>query len=133
MGAVERVRDRGVTVMLVTHFMDEAERLCDRVALIDAGRIVALDTPAGLAARAGDAQRIRFRPAAPFELAILSDLPEVTAVTRDGAQVEVTGGGDLLTDVIGALAHHGVAARELQYDRAGLEDAFVALTRKEAA
>ncbi len=132
-GLIERIRDRGVTVLLVTHFMDEAERLADRVALIDDGRLVALDTPAGLAARAGDAQRIRFRPASPFDLTILSGLPHVTAVTSEGSQIEVSGGGNLLTDVIGALARHGVAAQELQYDRPGLEDAFVALTRKEAA
>ena len=49
---IEGVRARGVTILLVTHFMEEAERLCDRVALIDNGRVVALDTPAGLAARA---------------------------------------------------------------------------------
>jgi ABC-2 type transport system ATP-binding protein len=125
---IERIRDRGVTVLLVTHFMDEAERLADRVALIDGGRIVALDTPAALAARAGDAQRIRFRPAQELDLAILSDLPEVSAVTMRGTQIEVAGSGDLLTGVIGALARHGVSAQELRYDRAGLEDAFVALT-----
>jgi ABC-2 type transport system ATP-binding protein len=125
---IERIRDRGVSVLLVTHFMDEAERLADRVAVIDSGRLVALDTPAGLAARAGDAQRIRFRPAAAFDLSILSDLPEVSAVTRDGRLIEVAGSGDLLTAVIGALARDGVGARELRYDRAGLEDAFVALT-----
>ncbi len=50
---IERIRDTGVTVLLVTHFMPEAERLCDRVAVIDRGRIAALDTPAGLIARAG--------------------------------------------------------------------------------
>lgn len=49
---IEETRDRGVTVLLVTHFMEEAERLCDRVAVIDAGRVVAIDTPAGLVARA---------------------------------------------------------------------------------
>jgi ABC-2 type transport system ATP-binding protein len=125
---IERIRDRGVTVLLVTHFMDEAERLADRVALIDGGRLVALDTPAALAARAGDAQRIRFRPAAPFDLHILDALPEVSAVTRHSAQIEVAGSGDLLTAVIGALARHDVTAQELTYDRAGLEDAFVALT-----
>ena len=125
---IERIRDRGVTVLLVTHFMDEAERLADRVALIDGGRLVALDTPAALAARAGDAQRIRFRPAAPFDLHILDALPEVSAVTRDGTLIEVAGSGELLTGVIGTLARHGVTAQELRYDRAGLEDAFVALT-----
>ena len=53
---IEHIRDRGVTIVLVTHFMEEAERLCDRVALIDRGRVVALDTPARLAAQAGAAR-----------------------------------------------------------------------------
>jgi ABC-2 type transport system ATP-binding protein len=52
---IENVRARGVTVLLVTHFMEEAERLCDRVAVIDSGRVVALDTPAGVVAAAGTA------------------------------------------------------------------------------
>ena len=51
-GLVQQIRDRGVTVLLITHFMDEAERLCDRVALLNHGRVVALDTPAGLIRRA---------------------------------------------------------------------------------
>ena len=59
-GVVEGLRQRGVTIVLVTHFMEEAERLADRVALIDSGRLVALDTPAGLVARASAEQRIRF-------------------------------------------------------------------------
>jgi len=52
---VENVRSRGVTVLLVTHFMEEAERLCDRVAVIDGGRVIGLDTPAGIVAAAGTA------------------------------------------------------------------------------
>jgi len=52
---VENVRSRGVTVLLVTHFMEEAERLCDRVAVVDGGRVIALDTPAGIVAAAGTA------------------------------------------------------------------------------
>ena len=50
---IDGVRERGVTIVLVTHFMDKAERLCDRVALTDRGRLVAIDSPAGLAERAG--------------------------------------------------------------------------------
>lgn len=59
---IEQVRDRGITVVLVTHFMEEAERLCDRLALIDGGRLVALDTPAGLVAGVGAEQKVQFRP-----------------------------------------------------------------------
>ena len=55
---IERIRDRGVTVLLVTHFMEEAERLCDRLALLDAGRLVAIDTPAGLVSRVAAELRI---------------------------------------------------------------------------
>ena len=66
-GLIEAVRDRGVTILLVTHYMDEAERLCDRVAPFDRGKIVAIDTPEGLADRAGVAKRVRFIPSAPFE------------------------------------------------------------------
>jgi len=64
---IEHVRDRGVTVILVTHYMDEAERLCDRVLLIDRGIAAALDTPAGLVARAGGGTRLRFVPSAPLD------------------------------------------------------------------
>src|SRR6185437_3999195 len=89
---IESVRDRGVTVVLVTHFMEEAERLCDHVAVIDAGRVVALDTPAGLVSRTVAEQRIWFRPSAPLDDRVLTALPEVRSVTRNGPQVVVTGG-----------------------------------------
>ncbi len=74
---IEGVRDRGVTIILVTHYMDEAERLCDRVALLDRGRIVAIDTPEGLADRAGVDKRVRFVPSEPIDDHLLTDLPEV--------------------------------------------------------
>src|SRR5262249_46332661 len=74
---IEDIRAKGVTVLLVTHFMEEAERLCDRVALIDAGRVVALDTPAGIVARVDPEQRMQFRPPSPFDERILTALPEV--------------------------------------------------------
>src|SRR5256714_10237825 len=77
---IEGIRDRGVTIVLVTHFMEEAERLCDRVALIDAGHVVAIDTPAGLAGRVEGGQRIQFRPSVPFDDALLTHLPDVTHV-----------------------------------------------------
>src|ERR1700754_2240469 len=67
---IEGIRDRGVTILVVTHFMEEAERLCDRLAVIDSGRLVALDSPAGLVARVDDRQRIRFRPSVPLDHAV---------------------------------------------------------------
>ncbi|MFE2755949.1 ABC transporter ATP-binding protein [Actinosynnema sp. NPDC059335] len=125
---IERVRDRGVTILLVTHFMEEAERLCDRLALVDAGRVVALDTPAGLVARVDDRQRIRFRPSAPLDHAVLTVLPEVTSVERAGGQLVVTGTGNLLLAVTTALARNQVVAGDLRVEQTSLDDAFVALT-----
>ncbi len=125
---IEHVRDRGATILLVTHFMEEAERLCDRVALIDAGRIVALDTPAGLAARAMGAKTVRFVPSAPFDESLLTGLPEVTAVEHDGHHIVVSGTGELATAVIVAMHAAGVETQDVRIDASTLEDAFVRLT-----
>ncbi len=57
---IEQIRDRGTTVVLVTHFMDEAERLCDRVAVVDKGEIIALDTPRGLVVRYDPLEQVVF-------------------------------------------------------------------------
>ncbi|WBB95774.1 ABC transporter ATP-binding protein [Solwaraspora sp. WMMA2080] len=127
-GLVESVRNRGVTLVLVTHLMEEAERLCDRVAVIDAGRVVALDTPAGLAASVDSGQRIRFVPDRPLDLALLAELPQVTAVTIEGREVVVDGGAELFLAVAAALSRHGVTPRELRLQQATLDDAFLALT-----
>ncbi|MCZ7419279.1 MULTISPECIES: ABC transporter ATP-binding protein [unclassified Micromonospora] len=125
---IERVRDRGVTILLVTHFMEEAERLCDRLAVIDKGRVVALDTPAGLVSAAVPEQRIRFRPSAPLDDRLLTDLPEVSAVTRTGSQTVVTGTDGMLHAVTSVLARHQIIAADLRLEQATLDDAFVELT-----
>jgi ABC-2 type transport system ATP-binding protein len=126
--SIEQIRRGGVTVVLVTHFMEEAERLCDRIAVIDAGRVVALDTPAELVAGLIGGQRLRFRPSIPFEDAVLTQLAEVESVRRSGPHVEVTGGGNLLHAVTSALARHQVVPGDLRLEQATLDDAFVALT-----
>jgi ABC-2 type transport system ATP-binding protein len=127
---IENMRGRGVTIVLVTHFMEEAERLCDRVALIDKGRIVALDTPARLAARARDGKTVRFLPSAPYDDRLLTELPEVTRVEHEGQHVIVTGTGELVNAVVLSLAAAGVTARDIQLNSSNLEDAFVKLTGK---
>jgi ABC-2 type transport system ATP-binding protein len=127
-GLVEQVRDAGVTVLLVTHFMEEAERLCDRLALIDRGRVVAVDTPAGLAERTGGGQRMRFRPSTPIEDAELLALPEVDSVTRHGAQVELSGNAQLVQAVTTLLARAQIIAEGLRVEQTSLDDAFVTLT-----
>ncbi|MFI7634085.1 ABC transporter ATP-binding protein [Nonomuraea sp. NPDC049400] len=125
---VEQVRESGVTIVLVTHFMEEAERLCDRLALIDAGKVVATDTPAGLIAQVGVEQRLRFRPSAPVEDGVLLALPEVREVARSGDQIVVSGTGNLAPAVTLALAQHQIVPGDLRIEQATLDDAFLALT-----
>jgi len=124
---IEGVRDRGVTIVLVTHFMDEAERLCDRVALIDSGRVIAIDTPAGLAEREGGGNHMRFHPSRSFDDSLLTALPEVDRLEHQGDRIVVSGTGDLLNAVISALATAGAEAKDVQLESATLEDAFVRL------
>lgn len=126
-GLVEDIRDRGVTVVLVTHFMEEAERLGDRLAVIDGGRLVALDTPVGLISGM-DKHRVRLRAAVPFDHALLAALPQVASVERAGNHIIVTGRADLLPAVAAAIAAHGVTATELREEPITLDDAFVSLT-----
>lgn len=125
---IEDIRRQGVTIVLVSHFMEEAERLCDRVAVIEAGRVAAIGSPAGLAGRLGGEQRVYFRPSGPLADGLLADLPEVTSVTRTGDTVVVTGTADALLAVTSALARHGVVAQGLRVEQPSLEDAFVAVT-----
>jgi ABC-2 type transport system ATP-binding protein len=128
---VERIRARGVTVVLVTHFMEEAERLCDRLAVIDAGRVVAIDTPAGLVSKVVATQTIRFRPSAELADGMFDGVPGVTEVSRHGGQVVVTGTGELLQAIVGVLARHQIVAADLRMEQANLDDAFVALTGRQ--
>ena len=125
---IEQIRAGGVTVVLVTHFLEEAERLCDRIAVIDSGSVVAMDTPAGLASATDGEQRIRFQPSVPIREEQLASLPGVRSVEVHGRQVVVTGIGDVLGTVIAALARQNVVAGQLRVDQTSLEDAFVALT-----
>jgi ABC-2 type transport system ATP-binding protein len=127
---IEDVRSRGVTIVLVTHFMEEAERLCDRLALIDAGRVVMVDTPTGLTERARIGQRIRFRPSRPMDDSLLTSLPDVSGVTRRGELVIVNGNDNALNAVTTVLARNQIVAEQLRVEQASLEDAFVQLTGK---
>jgi len=123
---IERIRDHGTTVVLVTHFMDEADRLCDRVAVMDKGVIVALDTPARLIAAGADAVRVTFTAEGDFGW--LTALDVVHSVARHGAWVEVLGEGPVINHVAAALLERGLAPLDLQTERPTLEETFLKLT-----
>lgn len=125
---IESVRARGVTVVVVTHSMEEAERLCDRVAVIDRGRLVACGTPTELTQLSGGITRMSFHPSGPFADALLAGLPDVTSLERHGGTVVVTGIGDMVTDVVLALHAAGVRPRQVRVESASLEQAFLTLT-----
>lgn len=125
---IEQTRDGGVTVVLVTHFMEEAERLCDRIMVVDHGRVVALDTAAGLMEQIGSEQRLRFRPSVPVEDEVLLGLSDVVAVDHSGPQVIVTGKGNVVQAVAALLAQREIVAAELRVEQRSLEDAYLALT-----
>ena len=127
-GLIRAVRAQGVTVVLVSHFMDEVEELCDRVAILERGRIAALDTPAGLVDRAGGEYRVRFRPMAALDEQPLTALPGVVSVTRRGGQVDVTGTGDFASAVTAELARRQVLVADLRIEGRSLDSAYVALT-----
>jgi ABC-2 type transport system ATP-binding protein len=129
---IENMRDRGVTVILVTHFMDEAERLCDRLALINRGTVTALDTPEAIAAKAGGS-RVRFVPSQPVDDATLRAIPGVNEIERKERYVTVTGTGDLAAALINTLATIGVRVSEVEARSGNLDDAFIKLTRDDAA
>ena len=134
---VEAIRDAGVTILLVTHLMEEAERLCDRIALIADGLVAATGTPDQIVDLAQGEHVLRVRPehAVPDEvlLAALAGVPDVReAVVEDRALV-VRGGGALVQGVLVALAGHDVTTRDVRLERASLEDAFVSLTGADGA
>ncbi|KAB8192025.1 ATP-binding cassette domain-containing protein [Nonomuraea phyllanthi] len=125
---VASLRDSGVTALLVSHAMEEIERLCDRVALLDAGRVVALDSPSGLISRVGFSRRVTFRVAEAVPVGLLEKLDGVDQVRADNGRVVVEGRGDLLQTVSVALVRAGVVATETRSEQATLDDAFLALT-----
>ena len=128
---IERVRATGVTIVLVTHFMDEAERLCDRLVIIDDGRVVAEGSPAELirAQEHERAFRLRLPDGSPDSIpAVLAALPDVTSVEPDDGEYVVRGGHRVLPAAVLALAERDVVPDEIRTLSRSLEDVFVRVT-----
>jgi ABC-2 type transport system ATP-binding protein len=124
---IRQIRDRGTTVVLVTHFMDEAETLCDRLIVIDSGTVVAEGSPQGLIDDHGGGVRVRFTHGSD-DLEWLRDVRHVADVRRDRNRYEIRGEGPVLAYVAAALVERGIAPADLRQERATLEDVFLALT-----
>ncbi|MER7516348.1 ABC transporter ATP-binding protein [Streptomyces sp. NPDC126499] len=125
---VESIRDGGVTVLLVTHFMEEAQRLCDRLAVIDRGRVTALDTPAGLIGRSSAATLVSFDAGTPLDRADLLDLPGAAGVHTSDGRTVLTGTEATVGAFVRLLARRAVTAHGLRVTDATLDDAYLDLT-----
>ena len=128
---IRLARDRGKTVFLTTHYIEEAERLCDRVAIVDHGHIIALDTPKRLMATADLEHRIQFLVEGSLDAGCLEGLPGVTRATRDG-EGEYTLLARQVQPAVKSLMdlseRNGFTLRGLTVEGATLEDVFLHLT-----
>ncbi|MEO7795443.1 MAG: ABC transporter ATP-binding protein [Thermoanaerobaculia bacterium] len=127
---VEGLKSRGRTVLLTTHYMEEAARLCDRVAIIDRGRILAEGAPGALVASLGAEHVIEIETDAELPAELLAGLPTVEAIRRDGttARLTVREVHRVVPPLLARLAEAGIEARRLATHHATLEDLFIALT-----
>ena len=110
--------------------MDEAEELCDRIAVINEKRVVAIDTPDGLVEQFGGGATVTFSTDA-ADLAFLDRVEEVDGVSQQGRRVSVTGHGALLASVAAELVNHGLKPIDLASHKASLEDVFLTITGEE--
>ena len=126
---VRGIRARGKTVFLTTHLMEEAERLCDRVAIIDKGRIVDIATPAELIRRHCPEQTVIVSTDEPSSGERFRAVPGVDSVREEDGKVTISGTGDgLVGHVIRCIAEYRMNVTDFRTERATLEDVFIRLT-----
>ena len=130
---IRRMKRDGYTVLLSTHQLDEAAALCDRVAIIDRGRIVATGTPHELASTAAGGQAVRFTASQLIDPAALTRLPGLRALRCEGLSgyFETDEAAPVVTALLALLAAQGATLWELEVKRSSLEDVFLKLTRPE--
>jgi ABC-2 type transport system ATP-binding protein len=127
---LKEIRDQGKTIFLTTHYMEEAEQLCDRVAILDGGRILALDSPRALIARLGGENRILFTLENPTDVECFGEIPHVSRVERIDGQVALysSQSSQVLLELIKRAEENGWSLQDVHVQRATLEDVFLSLT-----
>lgn len=126
------IRDRGKTVFLTTHFMEEAERLCNRVAIMDQGKIVALDTPENLIRSLGSEFRVIFSVRGKLDKSRFQNIPGVRQVDQADERVTIQGKEEgLLIGIVTALEQGGIQFRDFRTEQPTLEDVFLSITGKQ--
>jgi ABC-2 type transport system ATP-binding protein len=129
---VRGIRQRGKTVFLTTHLMEEAERLCDRVAILDHGRIIDLGTPTELVRRHCPERTVIVTTEDSTAPERFRAIPQVQSVTGKGVHLTIRGrGDDLVTQVIQCLAEHRMRVLDFHTELPTLEDVFLKLTGHE--
>jgi ABC-2 type transport system ATP-binding protein len=126
---VRGIRERGKTVFLTTHLMEEAERLCDRVAIIEHGRIIDIDSPRNLVDRHCPERTVILSTADPLAETRFRSIQGVDSVTAAGTEFTISGrNDDLVTDVIQCLSENGIRVTDFRTILPNLEDVFLKLT-----
>jgi ABC-2 type transport system ATP-binding protein len=128
---IEELRERGATVVLVTHYMEEAEYLCDRLALIDKGRISALDTTSGIIGRTDSPTVMSFSPSRRFDVHALAGIEGVGGVRQVDTRVEATLTDDAVLAVLDWLKASGIRPERLRITESTLDDAYLSLIRED--
>lgn len=131
-GLIRAARDQGKTIILVTHFMDEAETLCDRLAIINHGRVIDLDTPQGLINRHGGPQSLTFSTEVQ-DLSWLQSLDVVDTIRQNGSQVTITGTGALIPLVSASLVQRDIIPTDMRIHQQSLEETFLRLIGRDSA
>jgi ABC-2 type transport system ATP-binding protein len=126
---VRGIRERGKTVFLTTHLMEEAERLCDRVAIIEHGRIIDIDTPGRLVDRHCPERTVVLATDDPVAEERFRAIPRVEAVICNDGRLTIRGrGDDFVTEVIHCLSENQIRVRDFRTILPNLEDVFLKLT-----
>ncbi len=126
---VRGIRERGKTVFLTTHLMEEAERLCDRVAIMEHGRIIDIDTPEGLVSRHCPERTVILETDDPSAAERFERIPGIESVTRHDKRITIRGGSeDLVTEVIDCLSESRIRVTDFRTILPNLEDVFLKLT-----